>query len=226
MPRSGDLRGRANGAVNYDLRGGDNHAVATPGWSARAPHPQPPVQHHHQSWPVFTAGLPWPPPAATLQGPSSGYGGHAAHDPTQWVWDPYSAHAAALPPTFPAWAPPPLQPPQHVFHPHVPQWQGPPSPAEVQRPQRPRLVLMRGLPGSGKSTLAREIAGRDAGIILSTDDFFIQHKDGPGGAYKFDARRLGEAHEWNQVRCHQAMRERQGLIIIDNTNLQVRRTVK
>lgn len=35
-----------------------------------------------------------------------------------------------------------------------------------------RLVLMRGLPGSGKSTLAKKISNK-AGLILSTDDFFM-----------------------------------------------------
>ena len=83
----------------------------------------------------------------------------------------------------------------------------------------PKLVLMRGLPGSGKSTLAREIADRDGGVVLSTDDFFAGGHG--GGEYQFDPRRLGEAHEWNQERCRVAVRDRRGLIVIDNTNLQV-----
>ncbi|XP_041797409.1 NEDD4-binding protein 2-like 2 isoform X2 [Chelmon rostratus] len=78
------------------------------------------------------------------------------------------------------------------------------------------LILMRGLPGSGKSTLARELLSTGpSGLILSTDDYFA-HRDG----YRYELGLLGAAHEWNQSRAKDAMRDGRSPIIIDNTNIQ------
>ncbi|CAJ1065081.1 NEDD4-binding protein 2-like 2 [Xyrichtys novacula] len=78
------------------------------------------------------------------------------------------------------------------------------------------LILMRGLPGSGKSTLARELLSTGpSGLILSTDDYFA-HRDG----YRYEAGLLGAAHEWNQRRAQDAMRDGRSPIVIDNTNIQ------
>ncbi|XP_053528329.1 NEDD4-binding protein 2 isoform X2 [Artibeus jamaicensis] len=78
------------------------------------------------------------------------------------------------------------------------------------------LVLLRGLPGSGKSFLARTLQeDNPSGIILSTDDYFYIN-----GQYQFDAKYLGEAHEWNQNRAKEAFEKKVSPIIIDNTNLQ------
>ncbi|XP_040029357.1 uncharacterized protein n4bp2l2 [Gasterosteus aculeatus] len=80
----------------------------------------------------------------------------------------------------------------------------------------PVLILMRGLPGSGKSTLARErLAESPDGLILSTDDYFA-FRDG----YRYEPGLLGAAHEWNQNRAKDAMRDGRSPIIIDNTNVQ------
>ena len=51
---------------------------------------------------------------------------------------------------------------------------------------------MRGLPGSGKSTLARQLLENNNGhgIILSTDDFFINSEN----KYEFDPSKIGNAH--------------------------------
>ena len=78
------------------------------------------------------------------------------------------------------------------------------------------LVVMRGLPGSGKTTLARrlvQLAG--CGVVLSTDDYFYEKGR---GQYMFRAEQLSEAHAYNQQRASEAVKNKNRLIIIDNTN--------
>jgi predicted kinase len=87
----------------------------------------------------------------------------------------------------------------------------------VEQPRK-RLVVMRGLPWAGKSTRAKEIAG-DTGVIYSTDEYWykIRHPDKPDH-YSFNPRYLGDAHHWNQKRCHRSIEAGHPLIVIDNTN--------
>lgn len=77
------------------------------------------------------------------------------------------------------------------------------------------LIIMRGVPGSGKSFLARQLRGH--GVVLSTDDFFINFQ----GEYVFDRYRLQEAHEWNQRRADERLRDGTNPVVIDNTNLEI-----
>jgi predicted kinase len=50
------------------------------------------------------------------------------------------------------------------------------------------LYIIRGLPGSGKSTLAKQM-----GILhVEADQYFVQ----ADGEYKFDANKLGQAHQY------------------------------
>ena len=78
------------------------------------------------------------------------------------------------------------------------------------------LVVMRGLPGSGKSTLARSLVkSAQCGVILSTDDYFYEKG---GGQYIFRPEQLSEAHAYNQQRASEAVKNKNRLIIIDNTN--------
>jgi len=87
-----------------------------------------------------------------------------------------------------------------------------------------KLVIMQGVPGSGKSTLAKKIAdshdGEGKAVVFSTDDYF--YKSSGGVEYRFDFRKLGEAHSWNQGRCEAAMALGAELIVIDNTNIKRR----
>lgn len=53
-----------------------------------------------------------------------------------------------------------------------------------------QLVLIRGIPGSGKSTLA-EMFEEQGFFHIEADMFFMD-----GMEYKFDATKLGEAHQW------------------------------
>ena len=74
-----------------------------------------------------------------------------------------------------------------------------------------KLIICRGISGSGKSTLAKELG--KGGVVYSSDDFFIQN-----GKYVFDAKKLGEAHKWNQNRVEEAMKQGMSPIVADNTN--------
>lgn len=71
---------------------------------------------------------------------------------------------------------------------------------------------MRGIAGSGKSTKARELVAD--GEIYATDDYW-------GGDYAFDRARIGEAHEWNQLRVKEAIIAGINPVIVDATNTQM-----
>ena len=76
------------------------------------------------------------------------------------------------------------------------------------------LTLMRGLSGSGKSRAAVRLAGRDGGIVISTDDFWYDDD----GNYNFDYSLIGEAHCHAQRRARDNMATGEPHVIIDNTN--------
>lgn len=76
------------------------------------------------------------------------------------------------------------------------------------------MVILRGCPGSGKSTLAQEMQYEN-GITLNTDEFFVNN-----GEYHFDPAQLGEAHDWNHKRAHDAVLAGKNPVVIDNTNIQ------
>ncbi len=61
------------------------------------------------------------------------------------------------------------------------------------------LILVRGLPGSGKSTIAKALIGFYWHI--ETDMFWVNDQ----GVYEFDAKRLGEAHEWCRMKTIDTM---------------------
>lgn len=67
-----------------------------------------------------------------------------------------------------------------------------------------QLSLIRGIPGSGKSTLAIELAAERRGAAwLEADHFWINDS----GEYKFERKRLREAHEWCQEECRKKLGE-------------------
>lgn len=88
------------------------------------------------------------------------------------------------------------------------------------------MLLMRATSGVGKSTLAKQIKQYNESChikteIFSTDNFWLLAT----GEYRFDAKRLGIAHEWNQRQVEialdrQNIEERPDCVIIDNTNLR------
>lgn len=72
--------------------------------------------------------------------------------------------------------------------------------------------IVRGVSGSGKSTLSKSLAEKYSAVICSADDFHMVD-----GEYKFDYRKLAQAHE----ECYQKFCEAVFAgdnVIIDNTN--------
>ncbi|XP_044762086.1 uncharacterized protein LOC123319279 [Coccinella septempunctata] len=84
------------------------------------------------------------------------------------------------------------------------------------------LVIMRGLPGSGKSHLAKSILKacytnpNYEHHIHSADNFFMNR-----GKYKYDARQISQAHQWNQRNVDHRMQEGYSPLIVDNTNTEM-----
>jgi predicted kinase len=80
--------------------------------------------------------------------------------------------------------------------------------------QKPRLVLMRGLPGSGKSSFATNVPNC---VILSADSFFV---DDVTQEYNFNHTGLEAAHIRCQEQCRLQMKHLlDSCIVIDNCNL-------
>jgi NEDD4-binding protein 2 len=77
-----------------------------------------------------------------------------------------------------------------------------------------RVYILRGLPGSGKSDVAKRLAG-DAfdSFVASADNFFVH-----GGVYRFDAKKLGDAHAFCQRNFVEALKRRLKTVVVDNTN--------
>lgn len=80
------------------------------------------------------------------------------------------------------------------------------------------MILMRGLAGSGKTTMVDgivEFANMNyiPVVVRSTDYFWMED-----GEYKFDASKLGKAHEWNQEHVKKSIESNVNWIIVDNTN--------
>lgn len=80
-----------------------------------------------------------------------------------------------------------------------------------------KLVIMKGVPGSGKSYKANELAKQLKAFICSADHFFETVVNNEV-VYKFNPKRLGQAHQTCKDNCERAMQEKKN-VIIDNTNL-------
>ena len=79
------------------------------------------------------------------------------------------------------------------------------------------LYILRGIPGCGKSTLAETLyelhGGSSDSIICTADDYFMVD-----GHYRFNMKKLGEAHKWCQDRCKSGMEEGLSAVIVANTS--------
>ena len=72
------------------------------------------------------------------------------------------------------------------------------------------LFIIRGLPGSGKSTLGETLA---PGHCYAADDYFV----GDDGVYRFDPRKLSDAHAQCVQNVGNAMRDGTDLVAVANT---------
>lgn len=75
------------------------------------------------------------------------------------------------------------------------------------------LILLRGCPGAGKSTVAELLSEDRKYPVKSADDFFMQN-----GMYKFDAAKLGAAHDYCKTAINLAMAAGHEKIFLANTS--------
>lgn len=85
-----------------------------------------------------------------------------------------------------------------------------------------RVRIHRGVPGSGKSHMARSVQEgflKQGGTayVCSADNFFVTDD----GEYKFDIRKIGEAHAWCMSEFLKALSMEMEYIVVDNTNTRV-----
>lgn len=80
-----------------------------------------------------------------------------------------------------------------------------------------KVYLLRGVPGCGKSTFVhKESAKYKTPLVCSADHFFNQN-----GSYKFDPRKLGQAHGQCLSRFEAGLKDpKVDAIFVDNTNIR------
>lgn len=80
-----------------------------------------------------------------------------------------------------------------------------------------QLIILRGWPGSGKSERAASWECSQNAIICSADHY---HIDKETGEYRWDPRKIGEAHAWCRGKAEGLMAADYDTVVIDNTNTQ------
>lgn len=70
------------------------------------------------------------------------------------------------------------------------------------------LIIVRGVSGAGKSTLANTICND----VYSADDYFMEN-----GEYKFNPKKLKDAHAWCKSKVESAMEWNIDLVAVANT---------
>lgn len=78
------------------------------------------------------------------------------------------------------------------------------------------LTLIRGLPGSGKSTMATALAAQTGAKHFEADQFMVDR----AGKYRFDARKLREAHQHCETACDEGLGTGNS-VIVANTFTQI-----
>ena len=74
--------------------------------------------------------------------------------------------------------------------------------------EKPKIVLIRGLPGSGKSTMAAAMSGY---VHLEADMFMLVD-----GAYQYDPTKVRDSHEWCRKQMRIALASGQS-VVVSNT---------
>lgn len=78
---------------------------------------------------------------------------------------------------------------------------------------KPTLYLIRGVCGAGKSTFSRTLFSAGIVSVIAEADQYFQ----VGHEYKFDASKLGKAHEWCQGLVKQCLKENTS-VAVSNTS--------
>ena len=83
-----------------------------------------------------------------------------------------------------------------------------------------KLILVRGIPGSGKSTYARSLLEKNSEYVHFEADMWFERN----GKYEFDAKKLGQAHEWCRTQTEDALRAGK-TVIVSNTFTTIKELV-
>jgi len=79
----------------------------------------------------------------------------------------------------------------------------------------PTLTIIRGLPSSGKTTHAKKMQEQNSNLVMcAADDFFMIN-----GEYKFDPKKIMEAHKDCQRRTEESLRAGND-VVVHNTFTQ------
>jgi predicted kinase len=79
-----------------------------------------------------------------------------------------------------------------------------------------QVIIMRGIPGSGKTTYVKK--NYPDAVVCSSDHFFTDKK----GNYKFNMSQIGIAHQRSKEKFFDALKRKEPLVIVDNTNTRWR----
>jgi len=87
-----------------------------------------------------------------------------------------------------------------------------------------QVIILRGLPGSGKTSLVSKIEKEYnlPATICSADDYFYFEKEHVAENYKFNKNLLSQAHAYCKNKFLEALKLKDKLIIVDNTNIKLR----
>lgn len=90
-----------------------------------------------------------------------------------------------------------------------------------------KLIIIRGASGTGKSTIASHLQNLLDAPIHEADNFWLRswfggQNDSGCSEYKFDPKKLGQAHMWCQLNVEKQLHEGVKTVIVSNTSMALR----